>query len=341
MPLTDRRLKAKPPRMRFLRWLIPLLICAPLSLLAEPPVKPETVSWEVQDTQNQPFKIPANQPSVLVFAIPDQEATAKGLKEVNELLNRAKDFQILLIVSGEPAALKAAEVRGNLGWRMQIDTDYSSSAKFHVSVWPSFVVVKADGEIAGHVASLSAQMTRNLELYMDYARGKMDRATLEKAVHSSQVVEDTPASIAHRAAAMAEELLEKGMTDEAIAEISKAREKSPQDSQVQFVYARTLLIQNKPDDVLKIVEQIKSDFPAFQTAELKGEALVLLGRWEDATKELQQAVSLNPHPADALYALGICYQHGGDFQKASDTFRQAYEKTPAGKRLMQWFAPPK
>ena len=66
-----------------------------------------------------------------------------------------------------------------------------------------------------------------------------------------------------------------------------------------------------------------------------------LGDSQKATTELQEALKLNPDPAEAHYFLGVAYQRQGQPDKAAASFKAAFEHTPTGKLLSQIQMPEK
>ena len=50
---------------------------------------------------------------------------------------------------------------------------------------------------------------------------------------------------------------------------------------------------------------------------------------------LTEALKINPDPAEALYFLARVHEHAGEWQQAAEAYRNAYEKSPAGKSLTE------
>src|SRR5262249_54990571 len=107
----------------------------------------------------------------------------------------------------------------------------------------------------------------------------------------------------------------------------------PDDPGMQLALARVMLLQNQPADAIQIVEKVPpATAPAWQLALLRGRALIELNRWDEAKTVLPGALKLNPEPAEAHYLMGLVYQHGSDWQRAAESFRRAFESTPAGRQ---------
>jgi Flp pilus assembly protein TadD len=93
-------------------------------------------------------------------------------------------------------------------------------------------------------------------------------------------------------------------------------------------------MQSQCKPALDLIEKVPANaVPGWQIAELRGRALIGLEKWDDAAKVLPGALTLNPHPDEAHYLLGVVYEQQKEFAKAAAEYRQAFESTSAGPNL--------
>lgn len=296
-----------------------------------------TENWTAKDTAGKAVAVPADHTSVLVFLRPDQPQSRTAIEQVNTLLKDNKDLQIIAVVSGDDAAANAAKLAaGNPPWVWPIVTDpqYAAAGKFKALVWPTTVIITKSGTQAAHIAGLPASYAGDLEAYVAFAAGKIDQSALEKRLAGREIVADSAEQKASRHVEVALRLAEKGLKDQARAELTKALSFQSTEPKLQTTLARALLIVGDAKSAETLIGQFKPGavFPADVNL-LRGWAALQLDRWDEALASLTEAVKLNPQPAEASYLLGLVYQHKGDSAKAGESFRKAFEHTPEGRLL--------
>jgi tetratricopeptide (TPR) repeat protein len=310
-----------------------LLLAAPLAHAQSPATANAPLT--VKDTRGQDLVIPAkDKPTLLLFLRPGQGQSEEAARIVAPLAN-GRPVQIITVVSGEDAAPGAARLAAKAGaWPAVADTDYAASGRFAVKVWPTAVVVKPGGEICAHLAGLPVTFANDLAAYLDFAAGKLDKAGLDKALSDREVVADSTAQKAARHVEVALRLAEKGMNDQAGAELAKAVELKPSEGAVLLSMTRVNLMLGDPKTALSLLAQLKEgQFPAGEINTLKGWAAVESGEWADAKKLLTTATMLNPDPAQAYYLLARVYEHDNDLPAAAGFYRKAFERSPTGKQM--------
>jgi Flp pilus assembly protein TadD len=102
----------------------------------------------------------------------------------------------------------------------------------------------------------------------------------------------------------------------------------PQDAGVQADLADLLLQVGDTKAAAGVLEQMDANTAAARVKVLRGKLLIASGKWDEARALLTSAVQLNPDPAEGLYQLGLVYQHDGDWPRAAEAFRKAYEHAP-------------
>ena len=295
---------------------------------------------KLKGTHAQELSIPADKPTLLLFLRPGQSQSEEALKLAAPLFNGRKDLQVLAIVSGDDAAAGAAQLEKNkCPCPVIADTGYEASGHFLVRVWPTVLVVGSKGEQVAHLPGLPVTFANDLGAYLDYATGKIDKAALDKQLANREVVADTEGQKAARHAEVALRLAEKGLRDQALAEVNKALELKPTDVELLLSLVRTDLMIEETKAAENLLAKLPAAgggganaLPPGELNTLKGWAAIQAGRWADARQALEAATQLNPNPAQAYYLLGRVYEHDHD-GKAGECYRKAFEHTAEGKPM--------
>jgi tetratricopeptide (TPR) repeat protein len=335
------RLPSRTQPARIHRWGVAALVAVTCAASAWAQSKPAATSapapWSAKDTAGQAVAVPAaERTTVLVFLRPSQQQSARTIEELRAAV-KDKPVQVVGIVSGDEAAQGAAALakpESKWNWPVVIDPEYAASGQFGVHVWPTTVVITRTGAQAAHMAGLPASFAGDLEAYLAFADGKIDQAGLDKRLAGQEIVADSAEQKASRHIQVAQRLAEKGLKDQAKAELAKAAEYKPADPAAQAALARMFLTVGEPKSADALLARIKDE--AVAPAELnmlRGWSAVQQEQWDEARAKLTEAVKLNPQPAEACYLLGLVYEHKGDSAKATAAYRKAFEHTPLGRVL--------
>ena len=303
---------------------------------------PPVVKWSAVDLRGGKVEVPlADHPSVIMFVRGDQPQSKQAVEQANTVLKKIASAQAVIILSGQQDAAAPINAAAALGWTgpVVLDANYAASGSMGVHVWPTTVVVAPSGEQVTHLPGISTAYGSELEAYVSFAAGKIDRPTLKQRLSSSEVVGDTAEQMAARHLQVAQRLLDKGALDQGQAELAQGLKRQPKSAAVQVAMARVLLRRGDTKQAMAIADGLAPDaVPAWQRNLLRGQVLVATEQWDAALPVLQQAMKLNPEPAEAQYDLGRVYAHKGDWQHATEAFKAAFEATPAGKAVSA--APP-
>ena len=298
--------------------------------------KPE-MQWSATDIKGKKVSVPQEGATILVFLHPGQPQSTKAIEELTAGVKGKKGVQVIGIVSGEGAdqdLLTAGKSEVKWGWPIVIDPQYAASGKFGVHVWPTTVVISQAGVQAAHIAGMPASYAKDLEAYLDFAEGRVDQAELNKRLESHAIIADSSEQKASRHVAVAMRLAEKGLKDQAKVELSKALDFKTSEPSLQASLARAFLSVGDAKTAEVILKQIKGDTVSpMEVNFLKGWSCVQGEHWEEAQKLLSESVKLNPDPSEALYLLGLVYQHNGDQGHAAECYRKAFEHTTGGRIL--------
>ncbi len=179
---------------------------------------------------------------------------AKLLKEMKEA---AGGVQVIGVVSGDAAEAGAKKIAEATKWNVVADVKYDVSGKMMVRVWPTTVVINGKGEQVAHLAGMSASYGKDLEAYLAFAAGKIDKAALDKRLADNGVVTDSSGQKAERHVLLAEQLANHGEMELAQAELGKAAALKPVDPKVQLAMASVMVMVGDVKGAEAIVGGIK------------------------------------------------------------------------------------
>ena len=300
-------------------------------LAAESPAS-APVQYSGRATNGAEIAVPsAGKVTVLAFLRAGQEQSDAAAKQIAQTLAKgtpgAADAQVVVVISGHTPADAVAKFveSAKIAWPVVLDPDYALSGKLAVRVWPTTVVVAADGTQAAHLAGLPASFASDLSAYLDFAGKKIDQTALDGRLTTKQVVADSPRQMAERHLRVASALLDRGDFDAAKSEIEQGLARVPGDASLRVLLVRTLIKQNQPDAALASADQLKDAVPPWQSSLLRAEALVALQRWPEAKLAAADSLKLNPNPAAAHYLAGVIASQEKDWERAAESFRKAYE----------------
>jgi Flp pilus assembly protein TadD len=90
--------------------------------------------------------------------------------------------------------------------------------------------------------------------------------------------------------------------------------------------ADVYLEEERPDDALALLRPLEEPFgERYEIVAGIGLAVYLKGEYADAALYLERARGIRPPDTMLLNALGDCYQHLGDTEKASEAFERSLE----------------
>ena len=293
------------------------------------------VQVQARDLGGTEVRVPlADRPTVLLFARADQEQSTRSGDGIRMALQGLPPVQTLVVFSGKDSAVAAAAVAKALPWPTLLDPEYAIAGRLEISAWPTTVVVADDGHELTRLAGLGSTYVRDLNAYLAFATRTIDRAALDHKLGATGVAADTPELQAGRHLRIAGQLLEKGSTDQARAELSRGLKLAPNDSHLSLLLARVALLQKDPQQTLDLLAKVdERSVDARAIAVLRGGALVALKKADQAVPILLPVLKLNPDPCEAYYFLGAAYQQIGQTAEAAAAFRAAFEHSPMGRSL--------
>ncbi|MEI7835915.1 MAG: tetratricopeptide repeat protein, partial [Planctomycetota bacterium] len=228
----------------------------------------------------------------------------------------------------------AGKLLKDLTWPVVLDTEFAAVGSCRIHVWPTTLIVSPEGLELAHLAGLPQTYARDLGAWLAFATKKIDQAGLDKQLAATDVVADSHQQQAARHLQVAQQLLEKGLPEQAKAEIDQGLKLAPDDGRLLLLAAKAMLLQKDAPGALAAAEKLDGKaVPASQLGTIKGAALVAMKQPDKAIPILVEALKLNPTPMETYYFLGLAYQQKGKTAEAAAAFRTAFEHTSAGKSL--------
>jgi predicted Zn-dependent protease len=300
----------------------------------------QPITWSGVDATGRAMKLPGDAPvTIVLFVRVDQEQSQQAITHIRSFLSKnANAASVVAVVTGEEArdAARRLSAQKDWAWPIAVDQDRTLCGAGGVHAWPTTVVLRRDGTVAGRIAGINDAYARLLEAYVDLAAGKLDEAGLRAKLDGHATVgADDAAQSGARHLKVAQRLLERGMVEQSKVELSVLAAHPPQDAEGRMALADALLIVGQPKEALGIIEGLAdaTKGPSWQVDVLRGRALVALERWDEAREILTGAAKRATAPAEAWYELGRVYQHAGEAERAAVNFKAAFEATAEGKRL--------
>lgn len=116
-----------------------------------------------------------------------------------------------------------------------------------------------------------------------------------------------------------------GQSDAALARIDAWLAQKPRDAQMRFLKSVIYTDTGRSADAMALLESLSQDYPELPEPHNNLAALyAAAGRWDEARRELETALRLNPHHAAALENLGDVY-----LALAERSYRRALDAEPA------------
>ena len=126
----------------------------------------------------------------------------------------------------------------------------------------------------------------------------------------------------------AEELNQKGQTDNAIETALKAIGSFPEDKRPYYLLAQILINAKRYKDAFDVLMEMPHDEKDVRKLELIGYCKEGMEQYDEAKDYANQALSLNPSSASAMNLKGVLAYNQGDNSKAEGFFKQAIEFDP-------------
>ncbi|MEW6486945.1 MAG: tetratricopeptide repeat protein [Thermodesulfobacteriota bacterium] len=292
--------------------------------------------FTLSSTEGKTLALSSLQGKAVVLALvrQGQDRSADVLADLSRLDPSLGGETAVVAVVVNPADGDAAAwaSQGGAKFPVLLDTSAEVYGLYGVVVTPSTGVLAPDGTFRGEVGSHTASYRRQVEHLIKVALGLAEQGEpLEEAASGPAKPEERKA--AERELEKARLLLQRKMTDKALAAARQAVQSDPSYVEAHVVLGNLLLETSEEGagEALghfeKALELSPKDVDARAgTARVKS----IQGDHEEAARILEGAALLNPKPEKLYYELGRVYERAGQFEKAVGAYRKALERLLEG-----------
>jgi Flp pilus assembly protein TadD len=128
---------------------------------------------------------------------------------------------------------------------------------------------------------------------------------------------------------MGKDLVSRGKLEQALEVLRKAAKLRPDSTEPLLEIGLLHLRQQAPEAAVRVLEQAKErGGPSYEIHRGLSEALIMLGKYQEALTEIQAAVGLKPGVAEDHYRLGVALDRTGRYDDAVLAFGRAIELAP-------------
>jgi tetratricopeptide (TPR) repeat protein len=295
----------------------------------------QTVSLTIRDNSGAEVKVPhASRTTLLLFVRVNQEQSLRTIAETKKALAGTPPAQVIAVVSGRQDTDEIKKLAATLPWPVVSDQGYKIVGKLRVRVWPTVIMILPNGTELARLTGSPQTYVSDMNAYLAFAAGKIDRKTLNKRLSSAGSVADSPYEMAGRHLRVAARLIERDQLTLAGKELERGLKIQPKNARLLLAKARLLLMLRNPKQAMDILSGLdKKSALAARIGTLEGWAMVQLKQWDQAIRILRVSVRLNPDPSAAYYFMGLAYAHKGMNKDAASAFRLAFESSDSGRLL--------
>jgi len=128
---------------------------------------------------------------------------------------------------------------------------------------------------------------------------------------------------------MGKDLVQRGKYEQALEVLRKAARLRPDSTEALLEIGLLHLRQQAPEAAVRALEQAKErGGPSYELHRGLGEALIMLGKYPEALKEIEAGLTLKPNVADDHYRLAVALDRVGRYEDAIRAFGRAIELAP-------------
>ncbi len=289
-------------------------------------------SFELRDTKGAPCtsRDLAGRAALVVFARPEQERSVLALRDAM-LIRRdlpGTEWELLTIVSGTftDEAVGALLKGAGFGGRALKDTSMEVYGRYGVIVTPSTVIIGRDGKVAFSKAGYDFELETSARASLLLALGRITAQERDDMVKRGRIADAAPSKVA-RLLGLAQTMRVRGELAGAEQLVAQALAEAPDSLPAHVELAEIRLAQHKPAEAFKTLQEISPKIqPSGPYHLTRGRALFALDKLDEAEREFNDAVKLDPRSGRAHYELGKLYERRGKLELAVKELKQAVEK---------------
>jgi predicted CXXCH cytochrome family protein len=307
------------------------LAAPPPPAIAADPAEPLVARWSGKDQAGAEVCIPnPDWPVVLLFLRADQSPSEHVVRMVTAALRQVPSARAIVVLSGLRAADYAKSLtRGKrLPWPLVVDSEATLSGQLGVFSWPTTLVVGRDASVVAHVAGAPLSLTADLQTYLTFAAGQIDRAEMSRQLARRTVVSEGVDQQARWHLQMAQKLQAEGKTEEARAVLADGLKLAPTMTSLRVALVDVLVQLRQTEQASALLEQTARDaVPAWQYDLLAAKIAVAEGQWAQARRLLTPLLENRDELPEVHFLMGKVYEQASDWPNAANAYRAAHERS--------------
>jgi Tfp pilus assembly protein PilF/peroxiredoxin len=268
---------------------------------------------------------------VMVFLSAEQRSSELAALDARDVVIALKDPSVKLVHVTADVVQKAyfERFRKDRGIEVPLvfDADRTLYARLGLIVFPTTIIVDTQGRLADVISLHGPEYKQILDARVQHTMGKLTDEQLAERLKARASVDSSPKSLASAHRSAARFLREKGQNEAARAELAKALEQDPSNSDILLDLADLDMLGGDLDAAEKMLATVLEQQPDNRRAkQLRGIALYKRGKFDEAEAVLLDALVLNPDPTRVHYFLGRIYENKAQPAKAAEHYREALKK---------------
>ena len=210
---------------------------------------------------------------------------------------------------------------------LAFDGGHELYSKLGLIVFPSTLVVGADGTLKHVILTRRSDYPHLLDAYIGHALGRLSSEVLEQRIVAPTLSRSSPKTMAQRHREAARLLRNSELNTGAEQELLRAVELDPESTPIRIDLADLYIHLGRVDDADALLGAILAADPEHRGARLLlGILRFSTGQLDEAERILLDALVLNPDPERTHYYLGRVYEARGEQAQAIVHYRHALDR---------------
>jgi peroxiredoxin/Tfp pilus assembly protein PilF len=269
-------------------------------------------------------------PIVLVFADMRQQNSQDALSDLASIFQRGNygDAVKVFVVVDQPGTaeeLEAARRAAGIPFPVLIDADHTTFSSYGVIVEPSLVFLDSHGLLQHTMAAYGVAFADTVEDELAYLTGRITREELLIRRRGPET-EDAATLRLQRLVHLADQMRERGLTDQARQQYSAVLEEAPSNVDANLGLALIEIGAGQLGDAEQHARAALEHEPNLpQGLKILARVQITHGDTDGAEATLQTLVNLAGQDEETLYLLGRVAEARGNLAGAAQDYRRACE----------------
>jgi tetratricopeptide (TPR) repeat protein len=256
-----------------------------------------------------------------------ERAAADAARVAQKYADHALDLLFITADFGHEEYFQAYFKDASIQAPLAFDGGHELYSKLGLIVFPSTLVVGADGKLDHVILTRRSDYSFLLDAFIGHSLGLVSDETLEQRLVAPSMTRSSPKTLAQRHREAARLLRDNELYRGAEQELLLATELDPQSTPIRLDLADLFLVEERFADAETILTSIlKKDADHRGARLLLGISRYQTGQLEEAEEILLAALVMNPNPERTHYYLGRIYEQQGELLKATQHYRIALDR---------------